>query len=77
MPARQARQIFHPVDHPPDERDIAVEMARRMADDGVELGAGAGIGREIAPDADHAVAMDGPVAFDRRAAIRPKAILLG
>src|SRR3546814_19934349 len=35
-------------------------MARRVADNGIEFGAAAGIGRHIPTDADHAIAMDGP-----------------
>jgi hypothetical protein len=52
--------MLDPFDDAPDKRDIAIQMARGMADDGVELRAGAGIGRHVAPNADHAVAVDGP-----------------
>src|SRR5450755_2297754 len=43
-----------------DERDVAIERARRLADDGVELGAVARIHGVVAPHADGAVAVDEP-----------------
>ena len=52
--------MLDPLDHAPDQRDVAVQMPRRMADDGVKLRARPGIGRKIPPDADHGVAVDGP-----------------
>ena len=51
--------MFDPLDDPPDHRDIAIEMARRMADHGVKLGTAAGVGGQVAADADGAVAVDG------------------
>ncbi len=40
--ARQDGQPLDPVDHPADDRDIAVERARRMADHRIDLGPAAG-----------------------------------
>src|SRR3546814_10837720 len=37
--ARQHAEQFHAVDHAPDQGDVAVELARRLAVDHVELGA--------------------------------------
>ena len=53
-------EIFQPFQHPPDRRDIQVEMARSVADHRVKLAAGACVWREIAADADSAVAMRHP-----------------
>src|SRR3546814_20296521 len=58
--ARQARQMLDPGDHATDERDIAVEMARRVTDDRVKFGARAGVRRHVACDPNHRVAVDGP-----------------
>jgi HAE1 family hydrophobic/amphiphilic exporter-1 len=56
--------MLDPVDHPANHCDIAVELARRVADHGVEFAAGAGVRREVPGDADGGVAVNGP-------AIRP------
>src|SRR5690606_37188408 len=53
-------EVLDALDHPADHRDVAVELARGVADHRVELGAGAGVGREVAGDADRGVAVDGP-----------------
>ena len=49
--------MLDPLDHPADDGDIAVELARGVADRGVKLAAGAGIGRHVAANPDRAVAM--------------------
>src|SRR5450755_2078334 len=46
--------------HAADERDVAIERARRLADDGVELGAVSRIHGVVASHADGAVAVDEP-----------------
>src|SRR5436853_537388 len=58
--ARARGQKGDPVHDPADQGDVEVEMARRMADHGVELAAGPGIRGEVAADADIAVAMGEP-----------------
>ena len=56
--ARQRRQQLHAAQHAAGNHDVAVELARRLADDHVELGAAAGVG---------------PVARGRRRACRSNA----
>src|SRR3546814_10542270 len=64
--ARQYAEQFHAVDHAPDQGDGAVELARRLAVDHVELGAVARVRGHAAPGADRAVAMRHPrLAFGR------------
>src|SRR3546814_3401893 len=46
-PARQARKMLDSADDPADDGNVAIEMARRVADNGIEFGAAAGIGRHI------------------------------
>jgi len=36
--------VLDPGDDPPDQRDVAIQLARRVPDHGVEFGPGAGIG---------------------------------
>ena len=52
--ARQRGEKFDNLDDAADQRDIAVEIARRLADYGIEFAAIAGIRSDIASDADHA-----------------------
>src|SRR3546814_13080504 len=54
-PARKARKMLDSADDPADDGNVAIEMARRVADNGIEFGAAAGIGRHIPTDADHAI----------------------
>src|SRR3546814_18017664 len=46
-PARQARKMLDSADDPADDGNVAIEMARRVDDNGIEFGAAAGIGRHI------------------------------
>ena len=55
--ARQRRHGVEPGDDSPDQRDVAVEVARGVADHCIKFAAGAGIGRQVAADADHRVTM--------------------
>jgi len=68
--------MLDPLNHPPDKRDVTVEVARRMTDNGVKLRPGSGIGRQVATYADHAVAVDRPITFlaecDRPATIKTR-----
>jgi hypothetical protein len=61
--ARQAGEVFHSLDHPADDRDIAIKLARGLSDDGVELRARAGVGRIVAAHADGGVAVERPHFF--------------
>src|SRR5207248_1453085 len=58
--ARHHGEKLHAADHAADERDIAIEVARRLAYHRVEFAAVSGIGRHIAADAHHAVAVRKP-----------------
>ncbi len=73
--ARQGGHRLDPVDDAADQSDVAVEMPRRLADHRIEFGAAARIGRHVAPDADHRVAMRqprrAPVARHRPAVAMP------
>ena len=73
--ARAGGEQRHPLDHPADSGDVAVEVARRMADHRIELAARAGVRREVAADADAGVAMGEPgharAPDPRRPASRP------
>ncbi len=60
LPARHHRQELDPPHDAPDERDVAVEVPRRLADDGVELGAVARIRRVVASHAHGAIAVHEP-----------------
>src|SRR5690606_27827745 len=78
--ARQPGKKLHALDHAPDHRHVTVELARRLADDDIELAAPARVGRSLASGAERAVAMrqrelavafaDRP-AVDEAAACRP------
>ena len=35
--AGKGGKVLHPLDHTPDQRNIAIQMSRRMADNGVEF----------------------------------------
>ncbi len=61
LAARQGGEVLDALDHPADDRDVAVELARGVADHRVELGAGAGVRRKVAGDADRGVAVGGPM----------------
>ena len=49
-----------PRKHAADGDDVAIELARRLADDDVQLGAAAGVGPVVAAHADRAVTMRHP-----------------
>src|SRR5690606_22484098 len=59
-PARQGGEMLDPLDHAADHRDVAIELARSVADHRVKLGAGAGVGRKVAGDTDRGIAVDRP-----------------
>src|SRR3546814_3467941 len=59
-PARKARKKLDSADDPADDGKVANEMARRVADNGIEFGADAGNERHIPTDDEHAIAMYGP-----------------
>src|SRR4051812_25998958 len=58
--AWQCRQEFYPLHHATQQSYVAIEVPRRMANDDVELGASAAVGRGIPSSANHAVTMDQP-----------------
>ena len=53
--------MLNALNHAANECDVAVQMARGVADDSVELCACARVGREVPANADHAVAVDWPI----------------
>ena len=55
--ARQRAQAVDALDDPADDGDVAVEVARGVADHRIELAARARVGRQVAANADIAVAM--------------------
>ncbi len=64
--------MLDPLDDPPGQRDVAVQMPRPMPDHGIKIAARPRARRQIARDADHAVAMRHPRSLavaDQRPAI--------
>src|SRR6185437_10569330 len=70
---RQVSEILHALHHASDQRDVAIKLARGLADHRIKFGAGTGIGCVVAAGADHAVAVHQPslsgfwIAPDRKA----------
>ena len=60
MSTRESGEIFHPLDQTAHQRDVAIELARRLTDNDIKFRPCAGIRRKITPDTHHAVAMGGP-----------------
>ena len=59
-PARHHRQAIDPLHDAPDKRDVPVQVARRLADHGIELGAVSGIRSIVLSDAHGAVTVHQP-----------------
>ena len=58
--ARQGGQEFDALNDTAEDCEVAIEVARRLTDDGVEFGAAARVWSNFAPDADDAIAVGEP-----------------
>src|SRR6185437_9236020 len=65
---RQRREQRHSLDDASDELDVAIELARRLTDDGIELAAVAAVYIVVPAGAHHPIAVDEPLAADLRVA---------